>query len=237
MLIISVNSCSAAECGAGDDVEMSSQLTDAPESFELEEDACNGAEGGDEKGGDVGGEKEGGAGKGDQVDCQGEAGQAAETDSQQEATQVEDSQTEMSQSDASQSLPIVSQSPEASGLAKEAGVQGAEATPDNQETMVSQSSGSSEEVDDEPKPKPTFPKTLEEFGYHFNKGINIQNLITKIIMIIIKTMYSDGQLRSIEDGEPFIFELKKKDKKYNQVRYEALGEVSRYVERIQQMLS
>lgn len=52
--------------------------------------------------------------------------------------------------------------------------------------------------------KCVFPKTLEEFGYQFNK---------------------DGQLRNIETDEPFKFEVKEGDRSYNQKHYEALGEV------------
>ena len=37
--------------------------------------------------------------------------------------------------------------------------------------------------------------------------------------------HADGQLRHIETGEPFLFEVKKGDKAYNQAHYEALGEV------------
>jgi len=48
-----------------------------------------------------------------------------------------------------------------------------------------------------------FPKILEEFGYQFNK---------------------DGQMRHIETGEPFKFEVKEGDRRYNQKHYEALGE-------------
>ena len=36
---------------------------------------------------------------------------------------------------------------------------------------------------------------------------------------------SDGQLRHTETGEPFKFDVKKNDMSYNQLRYEALGEV------------
>lgn len=42
-----------------------------------------------------------------------------------------------------------------------------------EESMASQSSSSSEGEDSgskQPQPKPTFPTTLAEFGYHFNKG-------------------------------------------------------------------
>ncbi|EDO34299.1 predicted protein, partial [Nematostella vectensis] len=46
--------------------------------------------------------------------------------------------------------------------------------------------------------------TIEEFGYHFNER---------------------GQLRSIQTGEPFMFEVKPGDRQYNQNHYEALGEV------------
>ncbi|XP_048583591.1 FAM172 family protein homolog [Nematostella vectensis] len=54
--------------------------------------------------------------------------------------------------------------------------------------------------------KPDFYKfkTIEEFGYHFNER---------------------GQLRSIQTGEPFMFEVKPGDRQYNQNHYEALGEV------------
>ena len=38
--------------------------------------------------------------------------------------------------------------------------------------------------------------------------------------------FTDGQLRNIETGEPFLFEVKKGKKAYNQAHYEALGEVS-----------
>jgi len=37
---------------------------------------------------------------------------------------------------------------------------------------------------------------------------------------------AEGQLRNIETGEPFLFEVKKGRKAYNQAHYEALGEVS-----------
>ncbi|XP_038076473.1 cotranscriptional regulator FAM172A homolog [Patiria miniata] len=49
-----------------------------------------------------------------------------------------------------------------------------------------------------------FPDTLEGFKYAFNEG---------------------GQLRHTETGEPFLFEVKKGDMRYNQLHYEALGEV------------
>ena len=35
----------------------------------------------------------------------------------------------------------------------------------------------------------------------------------------------DGQMRHIETGEPFKFEVKEGDRRYNQKHYEALGEV------------
>ena len=37
-------------------------------------------------------------------------------------------------------------------------------------------------------------------------------------------VYEEGELRSAEDGEPFVFKVKE-DHTYNQKRYEALGEV------------
>ncbi|XP_065888772.1 cotranscriptional regulator ARB2A-like isoform X2 [Dysidea avara] len=51
--------------------------------------------------------------------------------------------------------------------------------------------------------KPSFPRTLEEFGYKFNDR---------------------GQLRQIENDEPFVFNVKESDQAYNQAHYEALGE-------------
>ena len=39
------------------------------------------------------------------------------------------------------------------------------------------------------------------------------------------TLFVDGQLRNMETGEPFLFEVKKGKKAYNQAHYEALGEV------------
>ncbi|GAB5585664.1 hypothetical protein Unana1_00564 [Umbelopsis nana] len=55
-----------------------------------------------------------------------------------------------------------------------------------------------------------FPKSMEEFGYHFN---------------------DNGQLRQVENGEPFKFEVKPGDKSYNQAHYEALGTcIGNYIE-------
>ncbi|KAI8908744.1 Arb2 domain-containing protein [Powellomyces hirtus] len=51
---------------------------------------------------------------------------------------------------------------------------------------------------------PSFPSTLSEFGYTFNEL---------------------GQLRSIESGEPFKFEVRPGSRAYNQAHYEALGDV------------
>lgn len=49
-----------------------------------------------------------------------------------------------------------------------------------------------------------FPKTLEEFGYYFNK---------------------DGKLRDVKTEEPFKFVVDEDNHKYNQKRYEALGNI------------
>ena len=38
-------------------------------------------------------------------------------------------------------------------------------------------------------------------------------------------MLLDGRMVSISNGGPFVFEVRKGDKKYNQKHYEALGEV------------
>lgn len=39
------------------------------------------------------------------------------------------------------------------------------------------------------------------------------------------TLFTDGQLRQIENNEPFVFRVKESDAEYNQAHYEALGEV------------
>ncbi|XP_061906984.1 cotranscriptional regulator FAM172A homolog isoform X4 [Entelurus aequoreus] len=54
------------------------------------------------------------------------------------------------------------------------------------------------------EPPFTFPKTLEEFEYAFNEN---------------------GQLRHIKTQEPFIFNVREDLHRWNQKRYEALGEV------------
>ncbi|XP_040011442.1 cotranscriptional regulator FAM172A homolog isoform X5 [Xiphias gladius] len=54
------------------------------------------------------------------------------------------------------------------------------------------------------EPPFTFPKTLEEFEYVFNEH---------------------GQLRHIKTGEPFVFNAREDLHRWNQKRYEALGEI------------
>lgn len=54
------------------------------------------------------------------------------------------------------------------------------------------------------EPPFTFPKTLEEFEYAFNEN---------------------GQLRHIQTGEPFVFNAREDLHRWNQKRYEALGEI------------
>ncbi|XP_036954649.1 cotranscriptional regulator FAM172A homolog isoform X1 [Acanthopagrus latus] len=54
------------------------------------------------------------------------------------------------------------------------------------------------------EPPFTFPKTLEEFEYAFNEY---------------------GQLRHIKTGEPFVFNAREDLHRWNQKRYEALGEI------------
>ncbi|KAK7933120.1 hypothetical protein WMY93_004016 [Mugilogobius chulae] len=54
------------------------------------------------------------------------------------------------------------------------------------------------------EPPFTFPKTLEEFEYAFNEN---------------------GQLRHIKTGEPFVFNAREDLHRWNQKRYEALGEI------------
>lgn len=54
------------------------------------------------------------------------------------------------------------------------------------------------------EPPLDFPKTLEGFEYHFNEK---------------------GQLRHVKTGEPFVFNCREDLHRWNQKRYEALGEV------------
>ncbi|KPP70141.1 hypothetical protein Z043_111051, partial [Scleropages formosus] len=54
------------------------------------------------------------------------------------------------------------------------------------------------------EPPLDFPKTLEEFEYAFN---------------------DQGQLRHIKTGEPFVFNYREDLHRWNQKRYEALGEI------------
>ncbi|KAJ8414940.1 hypothetical protein AAFF_G00024630 [Aldrovandia affinis] len=54
------------------------------------------------------------------------------------------------------------------------------------------------------EPPLNFPKTLEEFEYAFN---------------------DQGQLRHIKTGEPFVFNYREDLHRWNQKRYEALGEI------------
>uniref|UniRef100_A0AAV2MR22 Arb2 domain-containing protein n=1 Tax=Knipowitschia caucasica TaxID=637954 RepID=A0AAV2MR22_KNICA len=54
------------------------------------------------------------------------------------------------------------------------------------------------------EPPFTFPKTLEEFEYAFNEN---------------------GQLRNIRTGEPYVFNAREDLHRWNQKRYEALGEI------------
>ncbi|KAJ8380550.1 hypothetical protein SKAU_G00013280 [Synaphobranchus kaupii] len=54
------------------------------------------------------------------------------------------------------------------------------------------------------EPPLSFPKTLEEFEYAFN---------------------DQGQLRHIKTGEPFVFNYREDLHRWNQKRYEALGEI------------
>ncbi|XP_008417145.1 cotranscriptional regulator ARB2A homolog [Poecilia reticulata] len=59
------------------------------------------------------------------------------------------------------------------------------------------------------EPPFSFPKTLEEFEYAFNEN---------------------GQLRHIQTGEPFVFNAREDLHRWNQKRYEALGEIiTKYV--------
>lgn len=69
---------------------------------------------------------------------------------------------------------------------------------------------------------PPFPITLEGFGYKFNES----KLSTSHYHARLTALLTGGQLRQIENGEPFVFKVKESDQKYNQDHYEALGEVS-----------
>lgn len=72
-----------------------------------------------------------------------------------------------------------------------------------------------------------FPKDLEGFGYEFNEGIIHCNKNHVIDQCCI-----EGHMVSSETGESFKFEVRVGDKKYNQKRYEALGEVSSMTKRL-----
>lgn len=72
-----------------------------------------------------------------------------------------------------------------------------------------------------------FPKDLEGFGYEFNEGIIHCNKNHVIAQCCI-----EGHMVSSETGESFKFEVRVGDKKYNQKRYEALGEVSSMMKRL-----
>jgi len=43
--------------------------------------------------------------------------------------------------------------------------------------------------------------------------------------VYIPSQHVEGQLRQIENDEPFVFNVKESDQAYNQAHYEALGEV------------
>ena len=50
-------------------------------------------------------------------------------------------------------------------------------------------------------------------------------ILSGINRFVFIDLSSDGQLRNINTGEPFQFEVKEGDRGYNQKHYEALGEV------------
>lgn len=77
------------------------------------------------------------------------------------------------------------------------------------------------EVSVEEPSTPSFPKTLEGFGYKFN-----DSKLIKWQCQYITDITTGGQLRQIENNEPFVFKVKESDQQYNQLHYEALGEVS-----------
>lgn len=41
--------------------------------------------------------------------------------------------------------------------------------------------------------------------------------------------FAEGQMRNLETGEPFKFDVKEGDRAYNQKHYEALGEVGSWI--------
>ena len=41
--------------------------------------------------------------------------------------------------------------------------------------------------------------------------------------------FAEGQMRTLETGEPFKFDVKEDDRDYNQKHYEALGEVGSWI--------
>ncbi|KAI4891349.1 hypothetical protein NFI96_029513 [Prochilodus magdalenae] len=69
------------------------------------------------------------------------------------------------------------------------------------------------------EPPLVFPKTLEEFEYDFNERF------LQVLQFSPEQMLPDGQLRHTTTGEPFIFNYKEDLHRWNQKRYEALGEV------------
>ncbi|KAJ3603757.1 hypothetical protein NHX12_028498, partial [Muraenolepis orangiensis] len=58
------------------------------------------------------------------------------------------------------------------------------------------------------EPPLNFPTTLEEFEYAFNEK---------------------GQLRHVKTGEAFVFNAREDLHRWNQKRYEALGEMKKHV--------
>ena len=142
------------------DVEMNSQLSGRGESqdtVDMEEGACL-----------VAVAEEGGSGPNeDQKEGSGPDGDQKEGGSGPDEDQKEGGGPDGDQKEGGGGPDGGRQDMECEPQPKDSSVEGAQGG--RQEEMSSQTS---EEEEGSPKPKPVFPKTLEEFGYHFNEGVS-----------------------------------------------------------------
>ncbi|CAG00402.1 unnamed protein product, partial [Tetraodon nigroviridis] len=72
------------------------------------------------------------------------------------------------------------------------------------------------------EPPFTFPKTLEEFEYAFNEG---EPTLQRTESLALRKQRLNGLLRHTKTGEAFVFNAREDLHRWNQKRYEALGEV------------
>ena len=145
-----------AECSAVGDVDMDSQLSDPPDSqvtVAMDEGDCNGGEELKPHPGDS------------------ETRKATEqplTEQGEEKAPDADLSSVRAESEANQAVDSVGgQRQESSAVTEKQQIQ-------SEESMASQSNSSGDEDSGsgigQPQSKPTFPTTLTEFGYYFNKG-------------------------------------------------------------------